>query len=798
MGGFAATFEEAAQLLEEGAQTFNGTWESVKTGLVNAGNAFVNGAGQLVKYVTGSGAATAGATAVAGKSALTVATATETTTAAGAVTTTVTPAAVISGAPLSSVILGSLAFFGLAAVGADATTKIVHQLEDYWNGDFSHSWRDQTGLYDEIARRVRIYMDKSGKTYVDGTTLEIIGNSLAAIGAFEEAGYSTTDVPLNTIVRVETLSYSDSKDFFKSKFAEIAPEAKQEVVSKAIDVLFEYMYSTLGLIPNTSNLLVLTCTSDFNSMHLYFHMSEEYSFTKYVLEYINTGVLATSGNKVTGKMYTDGVVTAHSVYNIYTYGMSGGNPGATHNVTTTSDFAYPGGLYIYDNAVSKGEGYEGIKKVGTFPSLLDAMSFATTADKTGTNSYPVDDVIPKEITYPGVAAKDIPVIYPLTMPIVQPSGVAVDIPQDVVHTGVNDLVIDNPAIPDVKVENPAITDIVDSFPATPEVIPQDVVIPNVIVIDVPVPAPIDPPSIPVPSAGIPGTGLGAIYNPTQSQLASFSRWLWSSDFVDTVARLFQDPMDAIIGLHMLFATPSTIGSSTIQVGYLDSGVSSKIASSQYININCGTIKINKYFNSVLDYAPYTSIKCYLPFIGIVDLDTNELIGSTVSINYRVDVLTGACLAQISVSRNDFNSILYTFSGNCAIQLPITSANYGNILKGAITGGVAGIATGGMVGGIVGAASGGFMGGLRVAHSGDISSNAGAMGRKIPYLIITRPTPYEANNYSSYYGLPSNKTVKLSSCLGYTRVKDIHLENISGATDEELNEIESLLKEGVII
>ena len=48
------------------------------------------------------------------------------------------------------------------------------------------------------------------------------------------------------------------------------------------------------------------------------------------------------------------------------------------------------------------------------------------------------------------------------------------------------------------------------------------------------------------------------------------------------------------------------------------------------------------------------------------------------------------------------------------------------------------------------------------------------------------------------GRPSNKTVRLSSCSGYTRVKDVHIEKISSATDDELNEIESLLKDGVII
>lgn len=313
----------------------------------------------------------------------------------------------------------------------------------------------------------------------------------------------------------------------------------------------------------------------------------------------------------------------------------------------------------------------------------------------------------------------------------------------------------------------------------------------------------DLPESPVPAVGIPGTGFVAIYNPTQSQLASFSQYLWSNDFVDNIKKLFEDPMQAIIGLHMIYATPSRGADHNIICGYLDSGVNSRTVSNQYINIACGAIKVNKYFGNILDYAPYTKIQLFLPFIGVVNLDTNEVMGSTLNVTYRVDVLTGACLAQVSVSRSDYGAVMYTFSGNCAVQLPITGGNYSSIIANTIGIGAsigATIASGGALApvAVAGAAAGVSNSHLNVAHSGSIGANAGAMGGKIPYLIITRPKPYNANNYNNFYGYPSNNTIKLSSCTGYTRVKDIHLENISSATDDELTEIESLLKDGVII
>ena len=85
----------------------------------------------------------------------------------------------------------------------------------------------------------------------------------------------------------------------------------------------------------------------------------------------------------------------------------------------------------------------------------------------------------------------------------------------------------------------------------------------------------------------------------------------------------------------------------------------------------------------------------------------------------------------------------------------------------------------------------------VQHSGSISGSSGAMGIKKPYLIIRRPQTQIADGFEVFNGVSNNKTVTLSSCTGYTRVKYLHLENIL-ATDVELTEIEDLLKSGVLI
>lgn len=298
------------------------------------------------------------------------------------------------------------------------------------------------------------------------------------------------------------------------------------------------------------------------------------------------------------------------------------------------------------------------------------------------------------------------------------------------------------------------------------------------------------------------SALYSVYNPSQSQLNSLGAWLWSSNFVDQLLKLFNDPMQAIIGLHKIFVTPPTSGASTIKVGYLDSGVGANLVSAQYTEIDCGTVKINEYFKNALDYLK-TDIYLYLPFVGIVPLNVEDVTRASVNVKYKVDVLTGACLASVNVLRDaNGGGQLYVYAGNCAVQYPLSSGSYMGIVAGAL--GIAGsvassVLSGGALLPMALGAGASAMGSMKtkVEHSGSLSGNSGAMGIKKPYLIIRRPQTKIANNFQLLAGESQNEYGVLSSYTGQTRVKYVHLENIP-ATDKELTQIEELLKSGVLI
>lgn len=305
----------------------------------------------------------------------------------------------------------------------------------------------------------------------------------------------------------------------------------------------------------------------------------------------------------------------------------------------------------------------------------------------------------------------------------------------------------------------------------------------------------------VPPATGSASSLYAIYNPTLAQINSFGAWLWSDNFVDQIKKLFNDPMQAIIGLHKVYATPATGGAQTIKVGYLDSGVSAKVVSNQYTTIDCGTVRLSEQYHNVFDYSPYTEVNLYLPFIGIVNINVADVMRSSIHIVYHVDVLSGACLAEVKVTRDSAGGTLYQYAGNASVTLPISSGSYMGIVSAVagIAGGIAGtIASGGAALPLIASsASAMFNAHTRVEHSGGFSGNAGAMGGKIPYLIISRPQTEMADGFENYIGYPSNFTATIGTCTGFIKVIECHIENTT-ATNSELNEINTMLQEGVIV
>ena len=304
---------------------------------------------------------------------------------------------------------------------------------------------------------------------------------------------------------------------------------------------------------------------------------------------------------------------------------------------------------------------------------------------------------------------------------------------------------------------------------------------------------------PIPPTGS-ASALWSVYHPTQAQVNSFGAWLWSTNFVDQLLKVFQNPMDAIISLHKVFISPVDAGATTIHAGYLDSEVPSNYVTQQYVYADCGYVDCYEVFGNVFDYVG-TNISLYLPFIGIVPLNVDEVMRSTIHVTYGCDLFTGAILVQVEISRDGNDVVMYQYGGDGGVQYPVSGSRSSGFLTGlaATIGAAASIATGGAALPAVAAAFGGSVMSAQkqVQHSGGFSGNSGAMGGKIPYLIIERPQTKVAQLFPSLSGYPTNKSGKLNDFEGQVVVSDVHVEGMA-ATDTELSMIEDLLKEGVLL
>lgn len=333
-----------------------------------------------------------------------------------------------------------------------------------------------------------------------------------------------------------------------------------------------------------------------------------------------------------------------------------------------------------------------------------------------------------------------------------------------------------------------------------------------------------PPIVPLPFSST--TGLISVYHPTQSELLAFAQWLWVTWQDATIDKIWNNPFDGVITLFELYCTPTDVGRKNIRSGFLDSGVSSETIS-RYTEINCGTVGVPEYYGNYLDYAPYTKAYIYLPFIGVVELNSDDIVGHAVNVTYRIDEYNGSCIAQITVAKVtdvngetvEYSNLFYQYSGNCAVELPIAGGSQAAIKAGmmqaaaygisSVIGGViSGASSGGLTGALAGLATGAAYGAANavgsvvsakssVQHSGSFGSSYGALGVKIPFITVVRPKQIQVPNYNELYGYQAHKAVNIGDCTGYLRCREVHVISPT-ASDEEKAQIEQMLKIGVYV
>lgn len=293
-------------------------------------------------------------------------------------------------------------------------------------------------------------------------------------------------------------------------------------------------------------------------------------------------------------------------------------------------------------------------------------------------------------------------------------------------------------------------------------------------------------------------GIGVLtttFKMTKERLQQLGRFLWSSNIFDNFSLICNNPIENIISCKSI---PLSLDGATqkIILGNVDTGVNGDKVANNFTSQTIGSIKINEKYNNFLDYAPYTNVIIYLPYVGFKELDTNLVMNKTLSISYTVDVITGGCLCQIQSD----GVRLYEFNGNLGIDIPITASNRAQVEAGYISSGI-GIASSAASGNIVGAVTSLINSAEAQYHYASTSSPnpmCVASTNRTCYIIIDRPTYQTLKSFNHTRGKKCYLTKTINSLKGYT-ICDEHID-LSGirATESEKEELVRLLSGGFFV
>lgn len=206
-------------------------------------------------------------------------------------------------------------------------------------------------------------------------------------------------------------------------------------------------------------------------------------------------------------------------------------------------------------------------------------------------------------------------------------------------------------------------------------------------------------------------------------------------------------------INQLYYLPFTVdGNLSDPTNKIDTGLWSlnapaRMMKDNVLNIDLGTINVIPENNNGFDYN-IESIKLYLPLVLPIQLDFQDCYKKPISINYKINLLTGS--ATINISSND--KIISTFNQNVQTNLQMFSI-YNNKDFGSL--------------------------------NNSINNNL-----LTPYLKI--------NYYKPVENLVSYETLEHNNLSSYTNFVKTRNASVSCGTQQEQQEIETLLNGGIYI
>ena len=310
---------------------------------------------------------------------------------------------------------------------------------------------------------------------------------------------------------------------------------------------------------------------------------------------------------------------------------------------------------------------------------------------------------------------------------------------------------------------------------------------------------------------------------TKQQMKDFYTKLWEFNWTDISTNLltgiYSNLVSNVVSLKMMPTSPENLGGTgeaeAVVLGFktFDDLIVQTIGTKACPVVTIGTINIKKAYKSYADYSPYTDIALYLPFVGVVPLDTNlfmntaEYNGSTLTVKASYDLLGGTITYFIEYE----HATVYQFTGNMAVDVPVSlqsGVDIGTSLAqnassaiATATNALTSVAEPKPIGKAVNTAVqnvSSFGGAAASAQS--LYSSTGGDGAFYAFpkcvLMIRRPEYNRPKTYDSTIGYPAFFTKKVADIKGFATVTNPKIPLVDGMTKEEHDMIVSAMQNGL--
>ncbi len=318
---------------------------------------------------------------------------------------------------------------------------------------------------------------------------------------------------------------------------------------------------------------------------------------------------------------------------------------------------------------------------------------------------------------------------------------------------------------------------------------------------------------------VPNSTVYDRYFLSPNQISDIKKFLFSNTFIDNIKRLWTNPAEYVISLVCYPFDVVNTGLGTTNDVVSIGGVASDVVATALTDRGVpyfygGSVFVDNYYNSYLDYEPYTSIDIYIPYIGVRPLNVSQVVGHTLCIGYYIDLNTQQITALLGLDGKNGNlgQVLTQYVGSIGVQAPLSGTSAQDMIRNIVTQ-TTGIITGigAIAGGVMGAnpallatgvskTSNEILGGGHTAPSyyGSLSPVSGLFTPQMAYLIINRPRQAIPTAYLSQQGFSSSFSGKVSEFSGYLECTSVNLSSANTMTEQEQQEITNLLIGGIYI